>query len=403
MNMTFKKIVLILHTKHAFDRKVLDGIASYVRENGGWEVEIEEDFLRRISSAGKDAIQADGIIAHLSDPALAEKVASLEVPTVAFGGGVGLWGDQYGIPHVASDVSAISRVVLEHFTRMRLNNLAFCGSTKSAENAWSKEQEQVFTAMAAEMGLWVPVFHGRDAGYWNSRDIRDELGEWLKELPKPVGILAANDKLGRKVIESCHRSGIRVPEEVAVVGVDNDEAICNLCNPRLSSVEQDGWKIGRECSELLCRMLRGERLNRWNRSVGSSNLIVRGSCDALAGLTPDVRRAQKFIRIHCREGINAIEVARKTGVSRSTLERRFKEQLEKTISDQIRSERLRQAEHYLCNTNMPIKEVAFRCGFSSVPHMTTLFKKYLGKTPGCFQQQHKHRPSTRQEPLLSVA
>ena len=133
MNMTFKKIVLILHTKHAFDRKVLDGIASYVRENGGWEVEIEED------------------------------------------------------------------------------------------------------------------------------------------------------------------SG-------------------NLCNPRLSSVEQDGWKIGRECSDLLCRMLRGERLNRWNRSVGSSNLIVRGSCDALAGLTPDVRRAQKFIRIHCREGINAIEVARKTGV-----------------------------------------------------------------------------------------
>jgi LacI family transcriptional regulator len=201
--------------------------------------------------------------------------------------------------------------------------------------------------------------------------------------------MAATDKRARQVLDVCRFTRLRVPDDVAVVGVDNDEMLCQLSNPPLTSVEQGAKRIGYEAAALLDRMMSGRRRKRLRYVVGPEGLVARQSTDILAVQDEEIAEALRIIRQDACNGITPDEVARRVARARSTLELRFRKELGKTVFAEIRRVQLDQAERYIRETELPLKQIASQCGFRSVQHMTTLFRRHFGHTPA------QHRRETR--------
>jgi len=198
--------------------------------------------------------------------------------------------------------------------------------------------------------------------------------------------MAANDKAARHVLEACQAGGIRVPEDIAVVGVDNDEMLCRLSTPPLSSVEQGAQRIGFQAATLLDRMMSGRGVRRRKHVIPPEGLVLRRSSDIIAVEDEDVAAALKLIQAQACDGIKVQDVARAAAVSRSQLDRRFKKLLGRTIHDEIRRIRIEQARRLLAETSLPLKQVALRCGFRTVQHLTELFHQFVGTTPAIYRR-----------------
>lgn len=212
-------------------------------------------------------------------------------------------------------------------------------------------------------------------------------GAWLHSLPKPVAVMAANDKRAHHVLEACRIHNIRVPWEVAVIGVDNDQLLCGLTSPPLSSVEQDAKRIGYEAAALLDRMMRGEKPRRKHFLIDPVEIVTRQSSDFMAVSDQAVAKAMAFIQTHAPDRVRVPAVLKDAAVSRSSLEARFKAAIGYTIHGAIRKVQLDQARRIITATNLPIKEVAVNTGFRSVQHMTTLFRQAFGKTPARYRDE----------------
>jgi LacI family transcriptional regulator len=212
------------------------------------------------------------------------------------------------------------------------------------------------------------------------------VGSWVQSLPKPVGILAANDKRARDILEACQLHGLRVPENVGVIGVDNDELFRELSHPQLTSVEQDAKGIGYETIALLDRMMAGEMPQRQHFIIAPTGVRVRPSTDVLATDDRLVAKTLTVIKSDASDGISVRDVVNSLAVSRSSLQAHFKAATGRTIHATIRKVQLEQARSLIFNTSVAIKEVAAETGFKSVQHMTTLFRKAFGQTPARYRK-----------------
>jgi len=211
------------------------------------------------------------------------------------------------------------------------------------------------------------------------------MGEWLRRLPKPLGVMAANDTRGRQVLEACRAHDLHVPNEVAVIGVDNDELLCQLSSPPMSSVETGARQLGYAAAAQLDTIMQGRKPRRKHFVIDPMSVVTRQSTDVLAIDDQKVAQAMAFIREHACDGINVPRVVSAVAISRSGLETRFTKVLGYTIRAAIRRTQLDRARHLVSETDMPLKQVASDTGFKSVQHMTTLFVKAFGDTPA------KHR------------
>jgi LacI family transcriptional regulator len=218
--------------------------------------------------------------------------------------------------------------------------------------------------------------------------LQGELIEWLRTLPRPVGIMAANDSRGREVLEACRACELRVPSDVAVIGVGNDDLLCQLSRPALSSVDQGATKLGYAAASMLDRLMEGERPERLRLAIEPAGVIQRMSTEALAITDPDVAKAMVFIRSNSSAAISVRDVVRATAVSRSTLEGRFRPVLRCTIREAVRRAHLERARHLITDTSLPLKQIAAQSGFKTVQHMTTCFVKAFGETPGRYRRSH---------------
>jgi len=198
--------------------------------------------------------------------------------------------------------------------------------------------------------------------------------------------MAANDKRARHVLEACHTYDLRVPEEVAVIGVDNDDLLCELSTPQLSSIEQDAKRIGYEAIALLDRMMGGEKPRQRHFLIDPLGVVTRRSTDILAVEDRLVARTMTFIQSGAARGIRVRDVVNDLEVSRSGLETRFKAAMGYTIHAAIRKAQLQRARRMITETNLPMKEIAAGTGFKSVQHMTTLFGKAFGQTPARYRK-----------------
>ena len=249
-------IAVILDAARPYDRLIIGGVARYMREQApNWSLYVEEDPLQKLPDLKR--WHGQGIIANFDDKRVATAISGLSIPIVGVGGGYGWFDPASSIPYVFTDNAAIGRLGAAHLLACGFERLAYYGYPKTATAGWSDERATAFAAACADAGRICHVHSGRqpDARRW--QDLQDELCEWIRGLHKPVGLMACNDVRARHVLEACRRLGLRVPHDVAVLGVDNDEMICELTNPPLSSIDQAARRIGYEAATLLDRMIKG--------------------------------------------------------------------------------------------------------------------------------------------------
>ena len=200
--------------------------------------------------------------------------------------------------------------------------------------------------------------------------------------------MTANDSRALQIIEACRMAELRVPEDVAVVGVDNEEAICSFTNPPLTSVDQGAQQTGYEAALLLDQWMNGESVAPGKRLVSPVGIVARGSTEILAIDDDDVAGALQFIREHAHERIGLDDVSEVIGSTNATLRRRFKALLGRTVHDEIQRVRIERAKRLLISTDWPFQKIANRSGFCSAQHMSTRIREATGHTPRQYRQRY---------------
>jgi LacI family transcriptional regulator len=373
-------VAVILDAARPYDRLIIGGIARFVREHEPWSLYVEEDPLQRLPDLAR--WRGQGIIANFDDRRVARAIRGLSVPCVGVGGGYGWYDAGSGVPYIYTDNHAIGRLGAEHLLACGFEHLAFYGYPKTATSGWSEERAVAFTQVCAKAGRDCRVFSGRHRTARRWRDLQRELAGWIAGLPKPVGLMACNDVRARHVLEACRSLGLRVPVDVAVLGVDNDEMICELTDPPLSSVDQSARRIGYEAAAMLARLMGGPRQRTTERVVVPPiGVIARASTDTMATQEEAVVMALARLRGDPWRKPDIDALAAEACVSRSTLEQRFRAVVGRSIHKELVRLRVVALRRLIAGTELPLKMIATRAGFPSVQYMTTFLHRHTGLTP----------------------
>ena len=377
-----KRVAIILDVTNEYDRNVLHGISRFIHEDGEWKIDLHDD--PRHSMAQLQRWRGHGIIANIDDIDVLNAAKRLRVPVVGFGGGA-VMDDQ--VHFLAGDNEAIARLGAEHLIDRGFNHFAYCGWPPSRKNPWSMARGKAFSQLIREAGFRCSIFAAK-AGVRHLDSLLDELSKWLASLEKPLGLMAANDARARQVLDACREIQVAVPDEVAVIGVDNNELICNLSIPRLSSIIHGGERLGYEAGSLL-KQLMAKRFSP-EGSIGvvpPAGVVTRQSTDTLAIEDQEVATAVRFIRDQSSRPLQVRDVVAQVNVSRATLEKRFKEAVGRTIHAEIRRVQIRQVQHMLRTTDLPMHKIAERTGFQYVQYLSAVFRQVCGQTPGQYRDQ----------------
>ncbi|MFB3827077.1 MAG: XylR family transcriptional regulator [Bryobacteraceae bacterium] len=381
-----RRVALIYDATRAYDLKVMGGVAAYLREGAGWSVYIEETALKDQRLPALASWHGDGIIANFDNPRVVRAVLQSRLPAVAFGSGYGWYDPKFRIPYLFTNNGAIARIAADHLLDRGFRNFAYYGGVRTRINGWSVERERAFSEHVGNRGRECQVYRDRRqiGRNWASR--QRALVRWLASLPKPVGLMAENDQRARLVLEGCRSAGLRAPEEVAVIGVDNDELLCQLSTPLLSSVEQGSLRIGYEAAAVLDRIMSGRKPRRTRMVIDPIGVMPRGSTDIFAVEDRKVAEAMRYVWERACDGIQARDVADAVGVSRSGLDAHFKRGLGRTVRAAIRDAQLQATVRLISDTTLSLKEIAGKTGFRSVQHMTTVFRQAFGNPPAEYRR-----------------
>ena len=379
------RVALIVETSVVYGREIHEGIAAYVHAHRPWSMFIEQRALGAMPPRWLTRRDWDGIISRPTTPALAGTFRRMRVPTVDLNDlHAGL-----GLPRIRSDNAAIGRLAAAHLLDRGFRNFAFCGF---AGETWAAERRDGFAAAVRASGAAPAVYESRWRGPGTPAwDVDQErLTRWLRSLPLPVGLAACNDLRGQHVLEACRRAALAVPEHVAVIGVDNEELLCRLCDPPLSTVVPNARRIGYVAAQLLDRLMAGARPPRPASEIliPPAGVVTRQSTDTLAVDDPDVRAALRFIRENACAGIRVDDVLREVPISRSLLERRFRQAIGRSPHAEIRAVQVRRAAELLAETDVPLKRIAQLAGFAHMEYLSYFFKRATGESPRDYRRSH---------------
>lgn len=380
-------VAVILDAARPYDRLIIGGIAQYVKEHAGWSLYVEEDPLQKLPDLKR--WQGHGIIANFDDRRVADAIRGLTIPIVGVGGGYGWHDPASGIPYLYTDNAAIGRLGAEHLLGCGFEAVAFYGYPRTATSGWSEERAAAFASAAAAAGRACHVFTGRHATARRWEDLQRELTAWIEKLPKPVGLMACNDVRARHVLEACRALGLRVPHDVAVLGVDNDEMICELTAPPLSSIDQSARRIGHEAAATLDRLMASRARTGWSRAAAVPRSVVippigvvaRTSTDTMATTDEAVLAAIETLRANPWKKPDIDGIADGVCLSRSTLESRFRAVTGRSIHEEFVRLKVAGVRRLIAETEVPLKSIAARAGFPSVQYMTTFLHRHTGLTP----------------------
>jgi LacI family transcriptional regulator len=378
-------VACIVETSMAFGREILWGVARYVQENGPWTIYIEQRSVSDRAPPWLKTWDGDGIISRLA-PRQTRELRATGIPTVDLND----QGPGPCRPDICSDHRAEGALAAQHLLERGFTAFAFFGYPQFA---WSRAFREGLEARLREAGYACHGYRRTQRVSWGHQQASWEVevegvAGWIRSLPKPLGLIACNDFRGIQALDACRRSGIAVPEEVAVVGVDNEELVCTLAYPPLSSVVPNARSIGYEAAALLDRLMRGEAAPTTPRLIPPVEVITRLSTDVNAMADTDVAAAMRFIREHACEGIAVRDVLSQVPVSRSVLQRRFRTLLGRTIHGAIAGVRLQRAKQLLIETDLPLSAIAQRTGFSHVEYLCAAFRQATGLPPGTYRREH---------------
>jgi LacI family transcriptional regulator len=382
------KVALLIETSNAYARGLLGGIQAWMRENHRWSVYFAEQGRGDDPPAWLKNWKGDGIIARIENAAIAKVIASMALPTVDMSAGRLL----PKLPCFEIDETGIGQMAAEHFLERGFKNFAYCGDSRFI---WSQHRGQGFANALTRQGHTVHEYKA-PAGLGPEAD--DEMlaiRTWLQSLPKPVAVFCCYDIRGRLVLDTCRSFSIPVPDRVAVLSVDNDELLCSLAHPPLSSIIPNAARTGYEAAALLARMMDGEKVPPECRVVGPTGVATRQSTDVLAVEDAHVGRAVQYIREHACEGICVDDVVTSSALSRRLLEGRFKKYLGRSPHEEITRVQILRVKDLLAHTDLPLAEVADRTGFRYVEYLSAVFKQKVGVPPGKYRLEHRPKQTSR--------
>jgi LacI family transcriptional regulator len=373
-------VALLIEMSNAHSRGILHGVRRYMREHGPWVISFSEGGRGHVLPPWLGDWQGDGIIARVVNERVAAAVAEKRLPVVD----VGNMGLAPSLPSVDTDNAAIGRLAAEHLLDRGLKNFGYCGVAGIAtSNARGASFARSLGAAGFGCSAFVPSSIPGRADPWKSDDAG--IARWILGLARPAGILAAWDGRALQVLDVCRRLGVAVPEDLAILGVDNDDLLCDLADPPLSSIATGNHEIGYRAAELLSRMMASEEVPPGPRHVPPLGVVARQSTDMLAIEDRQISEALRFIREHASQAIRVEDVLEVVPLSRRVLESRFKKIVGRSPHEEILSTRLRRVEQLLSETDLPLKSVASRTGFTHVQYMIAAFKKRFAVTPGLYR------------------
>lgn len=380
-------VALLIETSREYGRGLLRGVARYQQEHGPWSVFFEPHGLDDPPPVWLKEWDGDGILARVNSEHMAEAILETGLPAVDIRGAL----PELSLPFIGVDNLPVAKLAYAHLRECGLQNFAFCG-TPRGENPNQDLRCDYFVAQVEADGrkcsLWLGDNASRQLTTWE--DTQQQIAEWLRSLTLPVGIMTCHDDRGLQVLDACRRANLKVPDEVAVIGVDNDPYLCNMSTPPLTSIDVNPSRIGYETARLLWKLMKGGKPRDKTVLLGPPRGIApRRSTETLSIDDAGVAAAIHFIRENATKGILVNDVIAVAKQSPSTLERRFKSSLGRTIKAEITRVRLARAKLLLAETGLPVSKISNRCGFSEPKYFCEVFRKHETVTPTAYRKKFR--------------
>ncbi len=380
------KVIFLVEISRAYGRGLLRGIAQYSKLHGPWLFFMGPEFyVKGIEHSYRwiKEVGADGIIAPLWDAKIIEMILDLRLPSVI----CGIERPALNICRVVTDDVAVGRIAAEYFLERGFQRFGFCGFVDAI---WSQRRGEGFSRRIAQAGFEAYIY--QLPAVKRRRPMEGEqnvIAEWLSGLPRSIAIMACNDDRSRDVLSACRIAGIEVPREAAILGVDNDELICDLSYPQLSSMATSTERAGYETAHVLDKLMKGQRIEETEKEVVISPLhvVTRQSTDIMAIEDLQVAEAVQFIRRRGREAIQVGDVAEAVGLSRRALQQRFRKVLSHSVHEEIKSDRVNQTAGMLTGTNLTISQIARLLGYPDASNISRYFKQQKGISPSDYRKQ----------------
>lgn len=377
------QVLLIFNLLWDDAKALLMGVSRYI--DGRWNVRLDVDAVAVTDLSWVREGRYDGILTRHTTPELLELCDRLHIPLVDL-------DDQPKAPGVAKvrpDNASVGHLGAEHFLERGFKHFAFCG----LDEVWSHEREAGFReALRLSGGLGCDSIQATYTPMdpnWETAQ-QHELTEWLKRSSRPLAVMACNDLRALQVTKACRELGLLVPNEVAVLGVNNDYVRCALGTPPLSSVATDRQLAGFRAAELLDQMMAAKV---WRSDedlrIDPLRVVIRRSTDVLAIDDEVVRHALHYIHEFACKGISAEDVAAHVGLSRHALERKFRQLSGRSPHLEIRAVQIARIKQLLVETDMPLKNVADLVGIAHTEYVSVMFNRYVGMAPGAYRKKHQ--------------
>ena len=384
------KITLIIDLWVAPGRNLMQGIARYARLYGPWQLNnIWMDFYESspkktgfLVNLKKNLKNSDGVI--MIEPQAVDFVKDIEIPAVI--ASTIMDAEVPTKPTILTNSRTIGKMGADYFIQKGFKNLAFCGLKKML---WSEHRQNYFEDTARKAGLEIFKYSFTYPHRESSRDAKlDLIAKWIRRLPKPVGIMSCNDLCGKFIVDSCRRNSIAVPQEVAVLGVDNDDILCDLTYPSLSSIELNTERGGFDAAALLDKIMKGVEVDTKTIVIEPVRVQERQSTGIIAVDDRIVSDVLSFIKNNAQRPLQVVDILNEFGISRRSLYAKFNDSIGTGVYEQIRKIRVEKICNMLIETNKSIKEIAFELGFHSVDHIARFFRKEKGITPTQYRSKY---------------
>lgn len=377
--MRLPSVAILVDTSRSYGRDIVRGIRRYAAEHGPWSLYLEPRDLRSSFPEWLKNWRGDGILSRTVDATLLRQLKATKLPVVEMRTTV----LKHPFPFVGIDNSVIGARVAAHFRTLGFQHFA---CVQDLSEKFYLERRDTFLQAVNDAGFECPVFQSKRSN-WEQH--QRDLATWLRALPKPAGVFAVNDQMGFWVLDAARRAGLAVPEELAVVGAENDNMLCETASPPLSSVKLRGQAVGYDAARVLDEWMTKKRLPKpGERHLHApGDIVTRQSSDIVAVEDPRIAAALRFIRQNATQPLDVGRVARECALSRSVLERRMKALIGRSPGEEIARLRFAAVEKLLLQTDLTLDAIAAKCGFTHPQYMAEAFRKRTGMTPGTFRRK----------------
>jgi LacI family transcriptional regulator len=392
-------VLLIFLTRFEESTAMLKGVAHFERTHHLWTAFHDDQAVSEVDPRWIRNKRWNGVISRHTTPELVEACRELRIPLVDLNDVEPF----AGIPKIRPDNTMIGHLGAEHFIERGFQNFGYAGFS---DMIWSRERRDGFLEAVRLAGHECELFEVKYPGdatpSWVEHQI-SKLAAWLEGLPKPIGLMAPNDLRAQQLISAAHAVDLLIPEEVAVLGANNDPIRCELADPALSSVAPNAYQSGYRAAALLSDMMAGRKVESYDVRIEPLGVVTRHSTDVLAVKDRNVVSALSFIRDRACDGITVDQVLQHAHVSRSQMERKFRQHIGRSPQAEIRRVQLRKIRQLLLETDFPLKRIAELTGFEHMEYMCVLFKRLTGVSPGSYRARMQDKSLVRSEKEAAVS